>query len=511
MKQKKPSPARKKSARAPIVSARGKAAKKKSAPAEQRQNKKEIPVVPKAETPTKADVPPTGARKKRVARSIKNRRAAPKRTGITTPAAPRHRSPAAKVDPESETPKRASERKELTPKPAAPRRKIPLKIPPILLEGDQPEKMDASGPGQRYALGPTPPAEKLKTEGELPESYGTRQLLLTARDPHWLYAHWDLAREQQLALNTVSRDGHLVLRVYFENPGGPLATEVHLHPESRHWFVHVERAGMKYVAELGYYSAAGDWKEISTSSATLAPPDKVSENSVAEFTAIPIELPMAKLLTLVKGAVRENAPLAQALQELRGQGHPELPGLAAARTTAAATTAAAPWPREQERALAEVISMDDVQRVWMGSLEITELIRRQFVRELASLSAAQPAGAQRAPTSPGGISSAGAKAGERSRGFWFHVNAELIVYGATEPDATVTIAGRKITLQPDGSFSYRFALPDGKYELPVVAVSADGTDGRAAEMKFSRATEHRGDVGVSPQEPGLRQPLPENV
>jgi hypothetical protein len=87
----------------------------------------------------------------------------------------------------------------------------------------------------------------------------------------------------------------------------------------------------------------------------------------------------------------------------------------------------------------------------------------------------------------------------------------LIIYGATERDATVTIGGRTIKLRPDGSFSYRFALPDGKYDLPVVAVSADGTDGRAAELKFSRATEIRGEVGTHPQDPALKPPTPDDV
>jgi hypothetical protein len=150
----------------------------------------------------------------------------------------------------------------------------------------------------------------------------------------------------------------------------------------------------------------------------------------------------------------------------------------------------------------------------MGSLEITELIRRQYVNELASMTAAEliefPGGA---PTSPagaiGGISSP-AIPGPRGKGFWFNVNAELIVYGATDPDATVSIGGRKIKLRPDGSFSYRFALPDGNYEMPVVAVSADETDGRAAELKFSRGTEYRGDVGAHPQDPSLQRMILEN-
>ena len=50
---------------------------------------------------------------------------------------------------------------------------------------------------------------------------------------------------------------------------------------------------------------------------------------------------------------------------------------------------------------------------------------------------------------------------ERAKGFWFNVNAELIIYGATEPTARVTLGGHEIKLRPDGTFSYRFSLPDG--------------------------------------------------
>ncbi len=100
---------------------------------------------------------------------------------------------------------------------------------------------------------------------------------------------------------------------------------------------------------------------------------------------------------------------------------------------------------------------------------------------------------------------------EQAREFWFNVNAELIIYGATEPGAKVTLGGHEIKLRPDGSFSYRFSLPDGKYDLPAVAVSADGTDARAANLKFGRETEYLGDVGAQPQDPLLEPPLPENL
>ena len=380
-------------------------------------------------------------------------------------------------------------------------RKLPPGIPPILLEDDKPAPRPVSGPGQRYALGPAATVERFEAEGELPESYGTQQVLLAARDPHWLYAHWDLTAEQQRRYNALSSDRHLILRVCRDAAGSRPVAEVHVHPESRHWFIHVDRAGAQYVCELGYYAKGGGWTTLSTSGATLAPTDAMSAEVSVEFATIPYEIPLVKLVELVKEAARENVPLAQALQQLRAEGHPELPA-------SAPPPPAAQWTPAQERALAEVISMDRVRRVWMGSLEITELIRGQFAQELASMAAAQLG----APTSPGGASvSSPFGGGQPARGFWFNVNAELIIYGATEPTATVTIGGRTIKLRPDGSFSYRFALPDGSYELPVVAVSSDQTDGRAAELQFSRKTEHRGEVGAHPQDPGLKPPAPGNV
>ena len=141
----------------------------------------------------------------------------------------------------------------------------------------------------------------------------------------------------------------------------------------------------------------------------------------------------------------------------------------------------------------------------MGSLEITELIRRRLAHEISSLGVST--------FGVSGVSSLSSPFGgaEQAKGFWFNVNAELIIYGATEPNAKVTLGGHEIKLRPDGSFSYRFALPDGKYDLPAVAVSADGTDGRAANLKFSRETEYLGDVGAHPQDPSLKPPLPENL
>jgi len=172
-----------------------------------------------------------------------------------------------------------------------------------------------------------------------------------------------------------------------------------------------------------------------------------------------------------------------------------------------AAFAAKEWTPEEARTLAEAVSLDQARQVQTGSLEIAELIRRHLAVELASQAAAQipsPAGGAGSISSPFG-------GGPQPKGFWFDVNAELIIYGATEPDAKVTIGGRPIKLRPDGTFSYRFTLPDGEYQLPVVAISAAGEDARAADLQFTRATHYRGDVGAHPQGPALKSPQPEHV
>lgn len=397
-------------------------------------------------------------------------------------------------------------------------RKKKAEVPSILLEGDAPAPVAVSGPGEKYSLGATPPAQSF-SGGELPESYGTKKLFLTARDPHWLYAHWDLTREQQLKFNGESTDGHLILRIYEDKIQGHPLYEIHVHPESRHWFAHVERAGASYVAELGYYSALGRWMRVALSTATVTPPDAASKEDAAEFATIPFEIPFAKLMQIIEDAVHDNIPLAQAIEELRRHGHPDLPKFNPSATgTLSATANGSPaysstpgpvrvWTPEQEKALAKIINIDQTRRIWMGSLEITELIRRRLAQDVSS------------PTTAWGVSSFGLAsptspfggAGEKPKGFWFNVNAELIIYGATEPGAKVTLGGHEIKLRSDGTFSYRFALPDGKYDLPAVAVSPSGDDARAADLKFLRETQYLGDVGTHPQDPSLKPPTPDNV
>lgn len=81
------------------------------------------------------------------------------------------------------------------------------------------------------------------------------------------------------------------------------------------------------------------------------------------------------------------------------------------------------------------------------------------------------------PGSPGIASMASpVKRVPKEKKFWLVVDCELIVYGATQADAKVKVQGKEIKLRPDGTFTLRFALPDGIQSIPVKAVSSENSD-----------------------------------
>ncbi len=72
-----------------------------------------------------------------------------------------------------------------------------------------------------------------------------------------------------------------------------------------------------------------------------------------------------------------------------------------------------------------------------------------------------------------GLSSFAGRQAEKKREFFLDVHTEIIIYGRTEPDASLTLNGAKVDLQKDGTFSARFYLPLGDFKFAVEAVSFD--------------------------------------
>lgn len=341
-------------------------------------------------------------------------------------------------------------------------------------------------------------------------------LRLLARDPHCLFAIWDFPNGS-LELNRLrSMDGGLHLRIGVEGHGDGEERDVALTPEACEWFIPVDCAGTEYRVEMGYRNRAGAWVAIADAALATTP---------AEAPAAPAA---AQMHTVVFPVF--ESPSSEGLSPQLAAGSPEQGvGLAADETT---VTADVPWIPEVQAALATLNA--PVQRAkTMGmanSLQWVEWLESGGPKH-AIPGPAPTQGPNAAPGMAGmpqpgelpsslpGVFSLPASfiPGQPSqpeavpgRKFWFTVNAELVIYGATEPDAQVEIGGNPIRLRPDGGFSFRFSLPDGRYELPVVAVSADGVECRGAVMQFARCTQTDGEVGAHPQNPELKKPVPES-
>ena len=70
--------------------------------------------------------------------------------------------------------------------------------------------------------------------------------------------------------------------------------------------------------------------------------------------------------------------------------------------------------------------------------------------------------------------------------FHFDLDAELVVFGKTDPTATVTLQNEPVKLRPDGSFTMRFSLPDSRQIIPAVATSSDGLEEQTIVLAVER-------------------------
>ncbi|MGQ9810297.1 MAG: DUF4912 domain-containing protein [bacterium] len=121
-----------------------------------------------------------------------------------------------------------------------------------------------------------------------------------------------------------------------------------------------------------------------------------------------------------------------------------------------------------------------------GSVEIVNLMRKALGAEISS-------GAPGSLGIPGSFAITSPAVREiREKAFWFRLGTELIVYGATEPDAKVYLQGRPVTLRHDGTFTARFELPDGKQVIPAVAESNDGSHRIEITPTVTKRTRRKG-------------------
>ena len=70
--------------------------------------------------------------------------------------------------------------------------------------------------------------------------------------------------------------------------------------------------------------------------------------------------------------------------------------------------------------------------------------------------------------------------------FWFEADAELIIHGATEPGADVTIAGHSIKVKPNGTFHLRIPFTEEVMEYLMTSSAANSKKTKTISMKFTQ-------------------------
>ena len=303
--------------------------------------------------------------------------------------------------------------------------------------------------------------------GELPDGYGESRIVLLPRDPQWAYAYWDIPNEHKEELR---RQGgqQLALRIYDVtdidiNHQAPHSVQEYLCDEmAREWYLPIPVSDRNYIADIGYRCADGRWLSLARSAAVRIPPVYPSDWIEDNFVTVGWE------------------------QELRGKTVFEL--VPPSKKPAPATADNAIY--DQIFGMAESAESMRVAGSVFGSMHQEAISSYVFPSGVGKWAIPTPSGINMSGV---GINVSGLASAPpaRPRKFWLVADAELIVYGATEPDATVTIGDREIELNPDGTFRFQMSFQDGVIDYPIVAVAADGEQTRSVHMNFERQTPSR--------------------
>ena len=314
---------------------------------------------------------------------------------------------------------------------------------------------------------------------DLPAGYGDSRIVLLPRDPQWAYTYWDIPNDHKEALR---RQGGqtLALRIYdvtdvdldYQSPHS--IQEYPADELAREWYLPIPVSDRDYVIDVGYRTADGGWLVLARSARVHIPPVYPSDWIEDVFITVDFE------------------------EDLRAKTFYELVPPSKKLATAAAATAGGGNPiYEQIFGLAESAEAQRVAGSIFGSMQH---VPGSAAPEQALSSYVFPSGVGMwaVPTVSGltmsGVGMSGFSASAvpaRPRKFWLVADAELIVYGATEPDANVTIGGRPIKLNSDGTFRFQMSFQDGLIDYPILAVAADGEQTRSIHMKFERETPSR--------------------
>jgi uncharacterized protein len=309
----------------------------------------------------------------------------------------------------------------------------------------------------------------------LPNGYGESRIVILPRDPQWAYAYWDVTREHK---DELRRQGgqQLALRLFDVTDVDITRYAPHSVQEygcdemAREWYLPIPVSDREYLLEIGYRTWDGRWLTLARSASMRVPPVYPSDWVEDQFVTVDWDdmLEGKTVLALV--------PPSQKAAELTSyQAQTEI--------------------HNHIFGMAGEVEAQRIAGSLYGSMQQSS-VPAPHLDTVSSYVFPSGAGLWALPTFSGiNMSGVGISSSElvkpQPRKFWLVADAELIVYGATEPDATVYVYGEPIVLNSDGTFRFQMSFQDGQLKFPIVAVAADGEQNRSVRMDFERTTSDR--------------------
>lgn len=183
----------------------------------------------------------------------------------------------------------------------------------------EPTDDGAPGDGSSYRISSRPLIHNGAGRGaalaaDLPRSYGIQTLCLMARDPHSLFAYWDIDWSAAFHENPpLARKVHLRIR----DESGAEQTSVEVEPMAGACYVTVSDSDRVYSGEIGYFNPSNVWNCLATSEVVTTPPDSLVESDEIDFVTVPFHLSFQHMIDALRISKQENESLTAMLRDLR--------------------------------------------------------------------------------------------------------------------------------------------------------------------------------------------------
>ena len=141
---------------------------------------------------------------------------------------------------------------------------------------------------------PTMPPKQADQEPQLPHRYGVDRLALMARDPHWLYAYWEITATKQEEFNTVYgpdawSSTRPVLRVYdvtgvdFDGTNAKRFVDILVDELADNWHIQVGQPDRSFCVDLGRMFQNGHFVTLLRSNIVTTPRASLSDRLDEEW------------------------------------------------------------------------------------------------------------------------------------------------------------------------------------------------------------------------------------